>query len=147
MAAKGSEQTLTVGEVARMAGVNAQTVRYYERRGLLPEPPRRSSGYRAYPLETVSLIRFIKKARELGFSLGEVGGLLALRSPGRSRGETGSAAQETIRLVDEKISRLASLRAVLASYVEQGGECLIVESLNEGKASDAIPRRRRQGSS
>jgi DNA-binding transcriptional MerR regulator len=66
------EKALRIGEVAGQAGVNIQTLRFYERRGLLAEPPRRSSGYRQYPLESVSRVRFIKRARELGFTLAEV---------------------------------------------------------------------------
>ena len=70
---------LRIGQVASLAGVNIQTLRYYERRGLLREPERRHSGYRAYPPDTVALIRFIKRAQELGFSLSEVEELLHLR--------------------------------------------------------------------
>ena len=65
-------ETMRIGEVARQAGVNVQTLRYYERRGLLREPARRSSGYREYPPHTVRLIRFIKRAQELGFTLAEI---------------------------------------------------------------------------
>jgi DNA-binding transcriptional MerR regulator len=58
------------GQVARRAGVNVQTLRYYERRGLLPEPARRDSGYRVYGGDAVRIVRFIKRAQEVGFSLG-----------------------------------------------------------------------------
>jgi DNA-binding transcriptional MerR regulator len=61
-----------ISEAATQAGVNAQTIRYYERRGLLPRPPRGTSGYRELPSDTVRLIRFIKRAQDLGFSLDEV---------------------------------------------------------------------------
>ena len=69
---------LTIGRVARQAGVGVETVRFYERRGLIDEPPRRQSGYRQFPEETVRRIRFIKRAQELGFSLREIKELLAL---------------------------------------------------------------------
>ena len=70
---------MRIGEVAEHAGVNVQTLRYYERRGLLEPPPRTSSGYRIYDMETVRLVRFIKRVQELGFSLVDVEDLLSLR--------------------------------------------------------------------
>ena len=73
---------MRTGEVAASAGVNAQTLRYYERRGLLHEPPRRDSGYRAYTSETVKVVRFIKRAQEVGFTLDEVEMLLHLAEGG-----------------------------------------------------------------
>src|SRR5688572_18532626 len=75
-----ANETLRTGELAARAGVNVQTLRYYERRGLLKEPRRRSSGYRAYPAEAVKLIRFVKQAQELGFTLSEIENLLRLRA-------------------------------------------------------------------
>lgn len=72
-------ETLTIGQLAKNAGVNIETIRYYERRGLIPEPPRRESGYRQYSPEFVTRIQFIKRAQELGFSLNEIAELLALR--------------------------------------------------------------------
>src|SRR6266851_4535416 len=75
---------LTIGQVARGAGVHLDTVRYYERRGLLPPPPRTAAGYRQYPPDTVRRVAFIKRAQALGFTLEEIDGLLALRvTPGR----------------------------------------------------------------
>jgi len=71
--------TMTIGKVASGAGVNLQTVRYYERRGLLPRPPRAASGYRQYDANAVARLRFIKRAQDLGFSLAEIGELLELR--------------------------------------------------------------------
>jgi len=72
--------TLRTGEVAAQAGVNVQTLRYYERRGLLKEPARRASGYREYPPDSIGLIRFIKRAQELGFTLTEIEDPLRLRN-------------------------------------------------------------------
>jgi MerR family transcriptional regulator, copper efflux regulator len=71
--------TLTIGQVAKEAGVGVETLRYYEREGLVKEPPRRDSGYRQYPEDVVKRIHFIKRAQELGFSLKEIAELLALR--------------------------------------------------------------------
>ncbi|MGV6816860.1 MAG: MerR family transcriptional regulator [Thiotrichales bacterium] len=78
----GSEQRektgLTIGALAREAGVNVETVRYYQRRGLIEEPAKPYSGFRHYPLATVDRLRFIKRAQSLGFSLAEIADLLAL---------------------------------------------------------------------
>ena len=70
---------LTTSQLARKAGVNVETLRYYERRGLIPEPPRRDSGYRQYSQDDVARIQFIKRAKDLGFTLQEVQELLDLR--------------------------------------------------------------------
>lgn len=68
--------TLTIGQLAEAAGVHLETVRYYERRGLLPEPPRSAAGYRLYGLDDVDRLRLITRAKALGFTLREVGALL-----------------------------------------------------------------------
>src|SRR5260370_3188665 len=73
---------MRTGEVARQTGVNIHTLRYYERRGLLPEPPRRDSGYRLYDDGAVKVVHFIKRAQSLGFSLNEVESLLELAAGG-----------------------------------------------------------------
>src|SRR5215472_11981549 len=70
---------LKIGQLARRAAVNLQTIRYYEREGLLPEPPRLASGYRMFPEIAVRRVRLIKRAQELGFSLAEIRDLLSLR--------------------------------------------------------------------
>jgi DNA-binding transcriptional MerR regulator len=72
-------QAMRIGELARRAGVSVQTVRYYEGRGLMPEPDRARSGYRQYDRSDVSRLRFIRRAQEMGFTLAEIGYLLALR--------------------------------------------------------------------
>src|SRR5260370_5512402 len=77
-------KSLRSGELARLANVNVQTLRFYERQGLLAEPPRRSSGYREYPPEAVCLVRVIKPAPELGFSLREIKELVPLREMPRA---------------------------------------------------------------
>ena len=69
---------LRSGELAKQAGVNVETLRVYERKGILPQPPRRASGYREYPPDAVDRIRFIKRAQELGFTLKEIKELLEL---------------------------------------------------------------------
>ena len=76
---------LTIGEVAEEANVNIETLRYYERRGIVPKPPRSVSNYRLYPEETVKRVLFIKSAQELGFTLKEIKQLLSLRASPRAR--------------------------------------------------------------
>ncbi len=98
---------MRIGEVAAQAGVNVQTLRYYERRGLLEEPERRPSGYRTYAPEAVHLVRFIKKAQGLGFTLREVQELLRLReSRPRNGAQVRRLAETKIQDIDMKIRRL-----------------------------------------
>jgi Hg(II)-responsive transcriptional regulator len=130
---------LRTGQVAKAAGVNVETLRYYERRGILAEPKRRSSGYREYPPETVDLIRFVKRAQELGFGLEQIQELLKLRrSPGRSCARVQSAAQEKIAEVDEKMKALKAMKKALAGLVRSCEQrestlvCPLLESLNDG---------------
>lgn len=93
---------LRIGEVARQAGVNVETLRYYERAGLVDAPPRTASGYRAYPEATVSRIRFIRQAKALGFSLQEIADLLSLRvSPTASRAEIKARAWAKIADIED----------------------------------------------
>jgi DNA-binding transcriptional MerR regulator len=83
----GKDQPLTRGELAKRGGVNIETIRYYERRGLLPKPPRSAAGYRLFSLDDDRRVRFIKRAQELGFSLKEIEELLALQNePHTTRG-------------------------------------------------------------
>ena len=70
-------ESLTIGKVAGLAGVGVETIRFYEREGLIDEPPRRASGYRQYPMNTADRVRFIKSAKELGFTLKEIKELLS----------------------------------------------------------------------
>jgi len=126
-----------ISEAATQAGVNAQTIRYYERRGLLPRPPRGTSGYRELPADTVRLIRFIKRAQDLGFSLDEVAELLLLRGDkARSRTRVRSVAERRLRQVESKIEELTAMRDALRLLVHrcQAGhtlECPIIEALDD----------------
>ncbi len=110
---------LTTGQVAKEAGVNVQTIRYYERRGLISKPPRRATGYRLYPEETVKCILFIRRAKELGFSLNEIAELLALRSePGAPCSRVRRRASAKIADIDGKISALQSMKNALEVMVK-----------------------------
>lgn len=109
---------LTIGRVAKLAGVNVETIRYYQRRGLLDEPSKPQGGYRRYPAEIVKHIRFIKRAQALGFTLEEVTGLLRLEKV-RACAETRTLAAHKIDLIDQKLTGLAALRETLANLVQQ----------------------------
>ena len=106
---------MRTGELAANAGVNVQTVRFYERRGILPKPARTPSGYRVYSAEAVRLIRFIKRAQELGFTLDEVEELLQLRNNRRSGcGAVKTAGQAKMAAVEAKIASLNAMKRALA---------------------------------
>jgi MerR family mercuric resistance operon transcriptional regulator len=124
-------------QTAKEAGVNAQTLRYYERRGLLARPPRRGSGYRDYPADAVRIVRFIKNAQDLGFSLDEIEALVRLRGVRRGeRHRVRAIAERKIEDIDLKIARLQSMRGALRQLVESchhGGaaDCPIIDALND----------------
>ena len=105
-------------EVATEAGVNVQTLRYYERRGLLASPARRPSGYRDYRPEAVRIVRFVKRAQQLGFSLEEIETLLDLAAGGPASCEAAKAlAAEKISALDQRIATLAAMRESLRRLV------------------------------
>lgn len=105
-------------EVAERAGVNAQTLRYYERRGILPDPPRSQAGYRDYPASAVQVLRFVKRSQELGFTLAEVEGLLELAEGGPDSCQAARAlAEGHIAELEGKIADLQRMRDSLAALV------------------------------
>ena len=124
---------LTIGRLARAAGVNVETVRYYQRVGLLEEPPRPAGGYRTYPPDTVERIRFIKRAQKLGFRLQEIRELLELGEA--SCRDVQQRARRKREQIDRQIADLQALRNTLDTLIrtcEERGEsraCPIVESL------------------
>jgi MerR family mercuric resistance operon transcriptional regulator len=127
---------LRIGQVARAAGVNIETIRYYERCGLLSDPGRRESGYRAYPPEIVERVQFIKRAQQLGFTLREISGLLALRVDDRATcDQVRTQAEAKLAEIDARIADLQRLRNALASLaaacVHGGptGECQLLDAL------------------
>jgi MerR family copper efflux transcriptional regulator len=111
--------TLSIGAVARQAGVAIDTIRYYEREGLLPEPARRASGYRAYDQDAIRRLRFIRRAKDLGFTLEEIRELLAL-SADRHRGVKGvkQRAQQRLATIDARIAELQRVRDGLGQLIE-----------------------------
>jgi Hg(II)-responsive transcriptional regulator len=130
-------EALRIGEVAGRARVNIQTLRFYERRGLLAEPPRRPSGYREYPAESVARVRFIKRAQELGFSLAEVQELLRLRDdPQIPCKQVRSSAETKVAEIEQKIRRLTAMKTALRALVascaaNREHHCPLLEALDE----------------
>ena len=109
---------LQTAEVARRAGVNVETLRFYERKGILPQPPRRASGYREYPPEAVDRVRFIKRAQELGFSLKEIAEMLSLREVARAKsGPVRRLAEAKVREIEHKIRDLEAMRQSLTDLL------------------------------
>lgn len=129
---------LTIGGLARQAGVGVETVRFYERQGLIEQPPRPGRGFRRYPPETVRRVRFVRRAKELGFTLREVSELLDLRfDPQRGCAEVREMAEAKVGDVERRIADLERIREVLGKLVAackgQGSvsECPILDALDE----------------
>lgn len=135
-------EPLTIGKVARLAGVGVETVRFYERQGLIDEPPRRQSGYRQYPHETVSRVRFIRQAKELGFSLKEIKQLQELRiDPSATCHDGRQRTRAKIQQIDEKIRSLQRIKQALqkleAACDGEGSvsTCPVLNALDGGSPS------------
>lgn len=137
--ARKTRKALRSGEVARQAGVNGETLRYYERHGFLEKPPRTKSGYRLYSPDTVRRIRFIKRAQALGFSLREIKELLEL-SVGQNRKlctDVRKRAEAKLTATVEKIRDLQAIKRSLTKLVtschekKATSECPILEALDE----------------
>ena len=129
---------LRSSELANRGGVNLETVRYYERRGLLPKPPRTLAGYRTFDAGAVRRLRFIKQAQALGFSLKEIKALLALRlDPRASCADVRRRAEAKIADIDGKLHALRAIKRALvrltAACAGRGpvSACPILESLEE----------------
>lgn len=130
---------LTIGQLARQAGVGVETVRFYERQGLLQEPARKGSGYRQYDEEVIERLLFIRAAKELGFTLNEIKELLSLRlDPASSCADVKQRAEAKIADIDNKLRTLRKMKQALIQLTKSCSgeapttECPILESL-EGK--------------
>ncbi len=111
--------TMTIGKLAKSAGVGVETIRYYERSGFLPQPERLASGYRVYDGQAVNRVRFIKEAQLLGFTLSEITQLFGLTDdPSADCASVNKRAQEKLSEIDEKIRRLKSMRKSLKRLAE-----------------------------
>ena len=130
----------TIGKIAKLAAVNVETIRYYQRRGLLSEPEKPRGGYRRYPAHIVKRIRFIKRAQALGFILNEVAVLMELEEA-RACGVTRRLALDKIKAIDQKLAGLMSIRKTLAALVQQCGagrstkRCPIIHALGQNEYS------------
>lgn len=134
-------KSLTIGHLAKQAGVNLETVRYYERRGLLPRPPRSASGYRLFPPEAARRLKFIRRAQELGFSLTEIRELLSLRvSRTTTSADIRARTEAKIADIQAKIKSLESMKKTLQKLTRvcdgcvPVAECPILESLDRENA-------------
>lgn len=131
---------MNIGELARAADTKPETVRYYERIGLLPAPPRTAGNYRDYSAEHVSRLAFTRRARELGFSIGQIRALLDLADEKEQSCEAVDAiAREHLAEVKRKLANLAALRRELESLIGQCrhgsvADCRILEALAPGSA-------------
>lgn len=130
-------ETMTIGELARRAGVGVQTVRYYERRRLLPAARRRTSGYREFTPAALERLCFIRRAQQLGFTLSEIAGLLEIRlDPHTTAADVKARAEQKIGQIDRKLNDLKRIRQALAHLAGgcrggQGptGDCPLLEAL------------------
>ena len=135
-------RNLTIGKAANAAGVSIDTVRFYEREGLLPSVRRSASGYRLYSQGDVDRLRFVRRAKGLGFALGDIRDLLRLQDNKGKRREVKSVAERRLADLDQRLAELSALRTALASLVEscsgQGSiqGCPIIEGVI---AFDATP--------
>jgi len=109
---------MTIGKVAQRAGVGVETVRFYERKGLIERPRRRNSGFRQYPPDAVRRIRFIKRAQDLGFTLTEIAELLDLRlEPGCTCGDIKNRAEQKAKDIDRKVRDLRRMKRSLNELI------------------------------
>lgn len=130
---------MTIGKLAQSAGVGVETVRFYERKGLLEEPSRAESGYRQYSPEALMRLRFIRQAKELGFTLPEIRELLSLRmSPAASCAEVQVRIQTKLEDIQAKIDSLARMKralhgmaAICLAGAEPASECPILDALEQ----------------
>jgi len=131
-----------IGAVAQQTGVSAKTIRYYESTGLIPAAERAPNGYRMYGERAVHLLRFVKRARDLGFSVEKVGALLALwADEKRASAEVKKLANAHLADIEQKISELQELRKTMRSLInschgDQRSDCPILEDLAASQTGD-----------
>src|SRR5437588_12721318 len=109
---------LTISQLAHAAAVNVETIRYYQRRGLLAEPLKPPGGHRRYPVDAVKRLRFIKRAHNLGFTLNEVRGLLTLED-GQSCRDTRLLAEKKLAVIENRLADLARMRKLLMGLIAE----------------------------
>ena len=136
-------RTISIGQLAKAAGVGVETVRFYERKGLLDAPARKDSGYRQYDDDAVERLKFIRRAQQVGFTLKEIQDLLALRDdPDARRADVREKAGEKIAAIDAKVRDLLAMRESLAALLEScegdgpAAGCPIITALGSADAPD-----------
>lgn len=134
---ESNTNALTIGQVARRSGVGIETVRFYEREGLLAQPPRSSSGYRQFNEDVIARLQFIQRAKELGFTLNEIKELLSLRMDGeRTCADVRSHAEAKIADIESKIKSLQRMKKALVRMTREcsdrgsDSECPILDALD-----------------
>jgi Hg(II)-responsive transcriptional regulator len=136
-------EKLTIGRIAKLADVGIDTVRFYERRGLLPAPQRTASGYRIYAADTVGRLNFIRRAKGLGFSLEEITTLLDLQDNGGAKAAVKKITQRKLEQINAKIDDLIRMRDVLTELNKDCtgngdiGGCPIIEALSDDNYEQA----------
>lgn len=137
-----TKRPLTIGPVARRAGVGVETVRFYERQGLIEQPPRRSSGYREYDEDVVSHLAFIRRAKDLGFTLKEIKELLSLRrNPSTPAADVKRRAEAKIADIEAKIEMLQKMKKALGKLTSAcrghatSAECPLLHALDHDEES------------
>ena len=130
-------ETLKIGQLADSAGVGVETVRFYEQQGLLPKLRRNAGGYRLYPEAVLGRLQFVRRAKQLGFSLQEIKSLLKLQDSGGSHANVKKISSAKLAVIEEKIRDLTSMRKALSELVNlcEGGSgdlksCPIIQSLS-----------------
>lgn len=132
---------MTIGQLAHEAGINPESIRFYEAQSLVSEPPRSQAGYRMYPLSAVLRLRFIKRAQELGFSLKEIKELLSLAEDRTTDcADVRELAQTKVSEISEKIQTLEAMKRALTALAETcpgtgpAAKCSILDSMNFDEA-------------
>ena len=132
-----TKKSLTIGKLAKQAGVNVETIRYYQKIGLIQEPEKPAFGYRYYPIETISRIHFIKRAKNLGFTLQEIATLLKLGDSNCLK--TREIARQKLALIESRIQDLQAISEVLKDLINSCESqknletCPIISALVENK--------------
>ncbi len=128
---------MKIGELSREANLSVDTVRYYERRGLIPKAPRTGSGYRTYSADDVRRLKFIAHAKELGFTLDEIGQLLSIRSDGSDCAMVKAVAESKAQEIEDRMKKMSHMKRVLLELARQCGEkgnldpCPILKTLED----------------
>lgn len=134
------EQGIAIGELSRRTGVNIETIRYFERIGVLATPPRTSGGRRVYGADHVRVLAFIRRARDLGFTPAEVRAIVSLGGPGQaSCNEVREIAAHHLEGVRAKMADLAQIECLLASTIDQckgedATDCAVLDMLEQSSA-------------